>query len=118
MVALPTLHSNGAGRPPFSMEAAMYMASTTHAAATAMKSVYSRMEPIRQDAAEPLIDIRLQRKPAQVLCQGRGQDLLPWRPLAERLPAYTLEELGCEPLPPPVLDYGAQRQRLDTWTVS
>eukprot|EP00965_Chrysotila_dentata_P046569 1547227-Pleurochrysis_carterae.AAC.1 len=63
-------------------------------AATAMKAVHSRMEPMRQDAPERLTDIRLQRNPAQPLCQGRGQDLLPWRTLAERLPAYTLEELG------------------------
>eukprot|EP00965_Chrysotila_dentata_P069750 2304484-Pleurochrysis_carterae.AAC.1 len=69
------------------------MASTTHNAATAMKAAHSRDNPMRQDAPERFTDIRLQRNPAQALCQGRGQDLLPWRTLAERLPDYTLEEL-------------------------
>eukprot|EP00965_Chrysotila_dentata_P028787 956489-Pleurochrysis_carterae.AAC.2 len=113
MVALPTLHSKGIGRPPFGAEASLCMASTTHNAATAMKAAHSRMDPMRQDAPERLTDIRLQRNSAQALCQGRGQDLLPWRTLAERLPGYTLEELGCEPLPPPVLDLGVQRHHLD-----
>eukprot|EP00965_Chrysotila_dentata_P253984 6211726-Pleurochrysis_carterae.AAC.4 len=71
------------------------------------------MEPMRQNVPERLTDIRLQRNPTQALCQGRGQDLLPWRTLAERLPGYTLEELGREPLPPPVLDFGLQRHHLD-----
>eukprot|EP00965_Chrysotila_dentata_P022860 757903-Pleurochrysis_carterae.AAC.1 len=69
------------------------MASTTHNAATAMKAVHARDNPMRQDAPARLTDIRLQRNPAQALRQGRGQDLLPWRTLAERLPDYTLEEL-------------------------
>eukprot|EP00965_Chrysotila_dentata_P089896 2967305-Pleurochrysis_carterae.AAC.1 len=114
MVALPTLHSKGIGRPPAGMMASLFMASTTHNAATAMKATHARDNPMRQDAPERLTDIRFQRNPAQqALCQGRGQDLLPWRTLAERLPDYTLEELGCEPLPPPDLDLGVQRHHLD-----
>eukprot|EP00965_Chrysotila_dentata_P129830 4291886-Pleurochrysis_carterae.AAC.1 len=65
MVALPTLHSKGIGRPPFGAEASLFMASTTHNAATAMKAAHSRHGPMRQDASERLTDIRLQRNPAQ-----------------------------------------------------
>eukprot|EP00965_Chrysotila_dentata_P158680 5241260-Pleurochrysis_carterae.AAC.2 len=83
MVALSTLHSKGIGRPPYGMETSLFMASTTHNAATAMKAAHSRDNPMRQDAPEQLTDIRLQRNPAQALCQGRGQYLLPWRTLAE-----------------------------------
>eukprot|EP00965_Chrysotila_dentata_P118640 3922354-Pleurochrysis_carterae.AAC.1 len=68
---------------------------------------------MRQDAPERLTDIRLQRDHTQALCQGHGQELLPLRTLAVRLPEYTLEELGCEQLPPPVLDMGVQRHHLD-----
>eukprot|EP00965_Chrysotila_dentata_P005676 187219-Pleurochrysis_carterae.AAC.1 len=93
MVAMPTLHSKGIGRPPYGIEASLFMASTTHNAATAMKAAHARDNPMRQDAPERLTDIRLQRDPAQALCQGHGQELLPWRTLAERLPNYTLEEL-------------------------
>eukprot|EP00965_Chrysotila_dentata_P130132 4302401-Pleurochrysis_carterae.AAC.1 len=68
------------------------MASTTHNAATAVRAVHARDNPMLPDAPERLTDIRLQRDPAQALCQ-HGQELLPWRTLAVRLPEYTLEEL-------------------------
>eukprot|EP00965_Chrysotila_dentata_P168630 5569053-Pleurochrysis_carterae.AAC.1 len=71
---MPTLHSKGTGRPPYGMEAALFMASTTHNVATAVKAVHARDNPMRQDAPERLTDIRLQRDPTQALCQGHGQE--------------------------------------------
>eukprot|EP00965_Chrysotila_dentata_P156340 5164707-Pleurochrysis_carterae.AAC.1 len=90
---MPTLHSKGTGRPPYGMETSLFMASTTHNAATAVKAMHARDNPMLPDAPERLTDIRLQqRDPTQALCQ-HGQELLPWRILAVRLPEYTLEEL-------------------------